>query len=155
MRRHAKRWGASLLLFGLATCGGNSGLTDLDASLPSGTMSASVDGVAWSAIEVQAVRAGGVVTIAGSDLALLAVAFAFQGVAGTYALGPGHAATASVSDPSNIWAANDLQGSGTITVTTLTATRTAGTFSFTAPASPNSGPPATRVVTNGVFDVTF
>ncbi len=142
------------MLFGLATCGGNSGLTDLDASLPSGTMSASVDGVAWSAIEVQAVRAGGRRN-AGSDLALLAVAFAFQGVAGTYDLGPGHAATASVSDLSNIWAANDLQGSGTITVTTLTATRTAGTFSFTAPASPNSGPPATRVVTNGVFDVTF
>ena len=155
MRYPRVRWLAALLLLGLTSCGGGDSPTDIP--LPAtGSMSASIDGSAWSAAQAQAVRGGGAVTLAGTDIALLSLGLAFQDTGtGTYTLGPGQGVTASVSDPQNIWSANDLQGSGTITVTTLDATRVAGTFSFIAPASPNSGPPASRTVTSGAFDVPF
>jgi len=44
-------------------------------------------------------------------------------------------------------------GSGSITITSLTANRIVGTFSGTLP--PSSGSAAALVITNGSFDVTF
>jgi hypothetical protein len=47
----------------------------------------------------------------------------------------------------------DAGSSGTVTITTLTATRVAGTFSFTMVAGP--GGSGTKTVSNGKFDITF
>lgn len=57
-----------------------------------------------------------------------------------------------------VWLANlGLGGStGTVTLTTATPTRAAGTFSFTAvEAAGVPGVAVRKVVTNGSFDVTF
>jgi len=54
------------------------------------------------------------------------------------------------------WQASGGAGSsGSVTVSTATATHLVGTFSFTAPALTTGATPATRQVTAGVFDVTF
>ena len=53
------------------------------------------------------------------------------------------------------WSAGDSQGSGVISVATLTETRIAGTFSFTAIADSIGLTPTTRVVKNGAFDLEF
>ena len=54
---------------------------------------------------------------------------------------------------SQLWAANAIQGSGTITVTTLSATGASGTFSFNLVAdAPATG---TKTITNGAFNITF
>lgn len=56
------------------------------------------------------------------------------------------------------WFATDVQGSGTLTINTLTGTGASGTFSFMAPPAPagsGAGATGTKVVTSGVFNVTF
>jgi hypothetical protein len=53
-----------------------------------------------------------------------------------------------------VWKADAvLGGSGTITLTTLTATGTSGAFSFTLIAVPPAT--GTKTITNGAFDITF
>jgi hypothetical protein len=51
------------------------------------------------------------------------------------------------------WVCNITQGSGSITFTTLTATRAVGMFSFTAPFNPVGSATGTKTVT-GTFDIT-
>jgi hypothetical protein len=59
-----------------------------------------------------------------------------------------------MSNSAGGWGTGFAGGSGTITVTVLTATRIAGTFSFDA--MPGSGAATgTLQVRNGVFDVSF
>jgi hypothetical protein len=52
------------------------------------------------------------------------------------------------------WTTNTTGGAGTVVVTTLTASRVAGTFTFDAPPSPGQGT-TTAHVTSGTFDVTY
>ena len=61
---------------------------------------------------------------------------------------------ATYSEGGNGWAATSAGGSGTITVTTLNAERVAGTFTFQVNAV-GQHMPATRSITNGVFDIEF
>lgn len=74
---------------------------------------------------------------------------------GTYPLtgdvGPFDGGTASISNGTAYWGANGSGGSGTLTVTSATATRIAGTFQFTA--VPTAGFGGTRYVTEGEFDL--
>jgi len=53
------------------------------------------------------------------------------------------------------WTASGPNGSGTLTLSTLTDNRATGTFSFTATAVMLSTSPPTYRVTNGYFDVRF
>lgn len=53
------------------------------------------------------------------------------------------------------WITGYNGGTGTITVSALTATGASGTFSFTGAASPGTGASGTATVTNGKFNVTF
>ena len=158
MRRSSQRFLTAVLVIGLTACSGDDDPTGPGDIIPTnGTMSATIDGNTWTAIQIAGVNNGGVVAISGSDATLLAVGFAFVGqAAGTYTIGPASAANASVIDNlTTTWTANSFQGSGTITVSTLTATGASGTFSYTAPLTSTTGTPATRVVTNGTFNVTF
>jgi Family of unknown function (DUF6252) len=120
-------------------------------------MTATVSGAAWTASASRsATYANQVLTITGIDNANLLVTIAVANVAGTgtFSLAPGntHGALGNVINGARIWASSLQGGSGTITVTTLTATRVAGTFLFT-------GVPATAsatgsvVVTGGAFDL--
>jgi len=142
----------------LSACGGDGdGLTEPDLSPENGTMTATVDGTSWSAIQISIVRGGNIITIGGGSVDLIAMGIAWQdqGV-GTYTVGGTPLATANLSEGgSNSWQANGVQGSGSVTVTSISATRVTGTFVFTAEASQGSGTPASRVVTNGAFDIAF
>ena len=160
MLNYCRRSLVVLLLLVLTGCDGDDNPTGGGTvNLPPGndTITATVDGNAWSAIQVAAINNGGVVAISGSDASLLAISFAFAGTTpGTFTIGASSVANANVIDNlSGLWSANGEQGSGTITVTTLTSTAASGTFSYSAPRQTATTGPETRVVTNGVFSVTF
>lgn len=121
-------------------------------------MSATVDGTAWQAFTATAINNSGVIAIGSSNASgEIGIGFGFQDAGpGTYTIGPGQIATANViSLDGTGWVANDARGSGSIVVTTLTADRIAGTFEFTAMRTVGTGNPATRVVTDGSFDLEF
>ncbi len=53
------------------------------------------------------------------------------------------------------WETGYNGGTGTITVSTLTASGASGTFNFTGQAIPGTGATGTAAVTNGKFNVSF
>lgn len=155
---------AIVLVVALASCGGGGSSGVAGPGGPSGPMSARVDGVQWNADELGGgLGAGhplpGMYTIPGRrtsggipeflDLTLYNVAGP-----GAYPLGVNSTTFGGGALYGNANAAwnTPLSGvAGTAIVTTLTATRIAGTFAFQA--TPLSGTAAgTRVVTEGTFD---
>jgi hypothetical protein len=140
--------------------GGSSSFT----TLRRGTLRATVDGAPWES----ALATAGVGSIAGfpPQLTVSAVSatsslgFSISGPAavGTYdgaATSSGFASFSLIEGLVNSWWVSPLApgSSGTLTVTTATSTRVAGTFSFTAVARTQGVTPASRTVTNGTFDV--
>jgi hypothetical protein len=129
-------------------------------------MSANIDGARWDAVIISAAAIqGGVLRVGGQNSTttpFVALGVAVPPAVGTYTVGP--ATTASVAgslDQTSTsvpvllqWNADGGAGSGTITLTTLTATGASGTFSFNLVhiATASTG---TRVITNGVFNITF
>ena len=103
----------------------------------------------------------GIVSLVGSDDVTNAAAAQVIGIA-TQASGPG-TFPISLANGANgqltiggtqLWEANAvLGGSGTITLTILTATGTSGTFSFNLIAVPPAT--GTKTITNGVFNIAF
>jgi hypothetical protein len=152
--RHSRipRLAALLLVFATA-CGDS--VTD-PGDPENGTMTATVDGASWSAIQIQGVSSGTLISLAGSDADLVSIGFAVQSTGpGTYSIGPGQVTSANIGEGSaTLWTAGSIQGSGTVTLTTVTDNRAIGTFEFVAELAQGSGTP-TRTVTNGTFDVTF
>jgi hypothetical protein len=128
---------------------------------PTGSsMSAKIDGVAWSGT-------GGVTAIHGSGLFSIGAANnsgVTLGVA-TIASGPGTYTVGTSATNSNLmmfaggalrsWKAGVAGGSGSITFTTLTATGASGTFFFTLVPDVATGATGNKSVTEGVFNVTF
>lgn len=55
----------------------------------------------------------------------------------------------------SLWTTAVAPGSGSVDITTLTSTRAAGTFEFTAQASPGTPATNTKAVTSGSFDIEF
>ena len=123
-----------------------------------GTISLTVDGATWSAsLSVQAVKTNGVINVTGSDSQAKQAAVVLYGVTapGTYQVGP--------ASPSNMlrwtegigqtdtYTANGVIGSGTITVTELTASKIKGTFSFTGFNTSQSS----KIITDGEFEANF
>ncbi len=143
---------AVTLALGLIACGGNGGTGPSGG--PAASVSAKIDGQAWAANASTANRSGGYIIIgSGSSNGIgIGLGFPDQG-AGTYDLAVG-ATNANVVDGSDVWTASAAGGSGSVVVTSVTATEVIGTFSFTGVASGGVSP-ATRVVTSGKFDVKF
>lgn len=118
-----------------------------------------VDGTAHTASSITAGMANGILSIAGTDSSkITTLSFAITPTAagtGTYTLGPLNAANASiiVGNPAAGWQAGVGIGSGTVTITSLTASNAVGTFSFTLTAVPGTGATGTKNVTEGVFNV--
>jgi hypothetical protein len=63
--------------------------------------------------------------------------------------------TRSCTQGTGLWTASITGGSGTITVTSVTAAGASGTFSGTLLAQPGTGATGTKTITNGQFNVTF
>jgi hypothetical protein len=55
----------------------------------------------------------------------------------------------------SLWTTNVAPGNGTVDVDVLTATRAAGTFTFTGQAAPGNPATGTKAVTFGSFDIEF
>jgi hypothetical protein len=161
----------------LVACGGGGG----DATSPSGgnqnpggstgttQMTATINGQSFAASGTAAVFAAQLDANSGSYLlsgvetaaSARAITFSFSGIAGpgTYPLGvdgvsvAGGIGSVSVS-ATNVWTTGLTGGSGTITITSLTTTRIAGTFTFTANAAGGNAT-GTQSITNGSFDAGF
>ncbi len=161
MPRHILPFTLSLMLLA-AGCGGGGGTTG-PGTPATGTIAATVDGVAFSTTAAQSVAVSTTpgslafqgTQVAGGAARVMSFSLAFIPGTGTYPLGanigttPGGIVTyvngaTSYSTP--------LSGTaGTITITSLTAARVAGTFAFTA--TPLVGSGAAAVATGGTFDV--
>jgi len=136
--------------------------TNDDNGNPSGngSMNLKVDGTAWSAsLSVQAVNTNGVINITGSDSkAKQAAVVLYQATStGTYKVGP------NGSNPGNMlrwtegtgqtdtYIANNLLGSGTVTIDKLTATEVSGTFQFEGYSTTQNK----KTITEGSFSAKF
>jgi hypothetical protein len=143
---------------GSGTGGGGTG-----GGSSSRTITALIDGVRVSLSAVGA-RSGGTgsapasLLVSGSDFGSgggTSLALGTPQSTGTFSIGPGSLVTANMSvigAGSGGWLAFATQGSGTVTVSALTATGASGTFNFVM-VSTTGGP--SKTVTNGAFDVTF
>jgi hypothetical protein len=151
----------------LSACSGGDGPTDPDDGNNGGNngttgMSATIDGQAWSA-GANFVTAAALNQVSGSYIIMgvptgsansVTMLINFVTKTGTYPLGVDGASVpggfASVSG-GGIWTTPFSGAAGSITISTITSSRIAGNFQFTAVGT--SGATGTRVVTNGVFDV--
>jgi len=164
----------------LAACGGSDTSPSSDRSSTTttngcaashGTMSAVINGAAWTATCVsQASAIGTVISIGATDgNQTLGFSISANGL-GAYSMSPIdplnppqtlRLATALVTllpaTNSASWTASAAtpNSSGTLTLTGLTSTGVAGTFSFTAVATPGTPASGTKVVSNGVMNITF
>lgn len=125
-----------------------------------GTMTLKYAGTAWSAsLSVQAINTNGVLSITGSDSNAKQAQVNLYGASapGTYKVGP------NGSNPGNMlrWTeglgqtdsfmANNVIGSGTVTIDNLTATEVSGTFSFEGYNTAQSS----KTITEGQFNAKF
>lgn len=120
-----------------------------------GTISATVDGAAWSA-DALAMNNGflfGVEGTADGIRIALSVNLTEHTLPGTVDLRSGSTG-AQIGEGGETWYAVGSGGSGTLTVQTLTAERATGTFSFTG-AGVGGSATGTRTIVNGSFDVRF
>jgi hypothetical protein len=139
-------------------CGSSDGSTGLGGggSLVNGSFSAKIDGATFTATAATVVSSSGIVSVGAGNASGRTLGFAWvDGGTGTYPVGSGNATVGTHTYQSHTWSASAIQGSGTITITTKTATRVAGTFSFVLQPDAASGATGTRTITNGVFDLTY
>ena len=136
------------------------------ASLPgdqTGTVTATIDGKSWVATSLQAKQGGSVVSI--QALGALSggttvISLVIPSTEGTYPIGPvaggnGRQSMTLLEGAGSLWSADATSGGGSITLTSLSATRATGTYFMTADPILITGASGTRVITSGVFDVNF
>jgi hypothetical protein len=145
-------WTAAAVL--ATSCGGGG---ETPTGPGTGSLTAQVDGAAWRASRgVAATRAAGFIGVGGTASDASSISFAFPDTGpGTFAVASSNGTNGSYVKSGQGWtAAFGNGGSGTITVTTLTTSRVAGTFSFVAPGI-SGGAAGNKTVTNGSFDISF
>ncbi len=75
--------------------------------------------------------------------------YALSGTAPTRTMG----VTGVTSPLTSTWSSNGAGGSGSVTVTSITATRIKGTFAATLGPAPGTSTPGTLAITSGAFDI--
>jgi hypothetical protein len=147
-----------IAMFVAAACGGSG--DGNPAGLPQNdtTLTASLDGgVTFTAATASITSSQGRLLIIGSNGPNESMGLGFDLRTGQQSSGTSGTATASyVFIGQGGWAAgpNLAASSGTLTLTTATANRVVGTFSFTLVSTGGSAP-ATRQLTNGRIDITY
>lgn len=159
----------------LAGCGGGDGMTDPDDNGGNGggasPMTATIDGQAWkasstvglaTALQFAPVTGGYILSGAeqtATGAAGTSLVFTINNISGpgTYPLGTDAVSVYGgfagvVAGTGATWTTPLTGAAGTITITTLTTKRIAGTFTFTAAASAGAAT-GTKTVTNGIFDL--
>ena len=129
-----------------------------------GTLTATIDGVAYTGVINTATNSNGTLRISSNSADLTrSVNFAAPASVGTVTVSLSSAITMNVITTTGTtvigsWGAAGQFGSGTLTIASLTGSGASGTFSFSAPPAPaGSGGQATgtKVVTNGSFTARF
>lgn len=146
------------------SCGGSSATApDLNGNLgnllTNGTFTATINGTAWSALgKVVVIRPTSTSIALSTTSTTYGMTITLLNVTGPRIV----PLTTSVSDGSVAilanangmgWATGRSVGTGTVTLTTLTTTHVAGTFSFDA--DPVMGTTVVAQVRNGAFDITY
>ena len=159
MRTLMRAVASALVVAAAAGCGGDNTGPNGNTN---GDMTAKIDGSSFSSVSTLAQRnaggaAGTIIAVSGANSAGTGLGFAFADAGvGSYPIGGLNATNATVLESSGkVWVANVTGGSGTLTITALDGTHVAGTFVYSAVASPNTGATGTKAVTEGVFDVKF
>ena len=139
-------------------CGGSSTGPGGNNGLANDPLSAVINGVQWGSPVPSASYSNQILSIAGTDLGITwTIVFGVRTqAAGTFPFGivnPG-VATATLTSGGKSWTTSAQGASGTLTITTLTSNRVAGTFNLTAVPS-GAGATGNVTVTNGKFDVSF
>jgi hypothetical protein len=123
--------------------------------------SAQIDGASFVAVEgfsTFAQLSGGLFILRGTNADGDQLGFTWpDGGTGTYTIGvtPG-TMNADYSDGGTFWAAEaSFGGSGTVTVTSRTSSRVAGTFNFVLVPDAFTGQTGTRTVTQGKFNLEY
>lgn len=129
-----------------------------DPAIPgsNGSLSLSYNGTSWNAsLGVQAVNTNGVINVTGSDASAHQAAVTLYEVTGpgTYKVGANANVGNSIRwtegiDPEQTYNASFVLGSGTITITELSATKIKGTFSGTVYNTAQTS----KTITNGEFE---
>ena len=123
-------------------------------------MSARIDGASWTSVTGAlgaSFTAGnpGLLVVIGADAAGTTLGFtALVTGPGVYPINAASGSLASLVIGAQAWQANILGGSGSIAVTTLTATGVSGTFTFTMVPVAGSGATGNKSITDGVFNMT-
>lgn len=125
-----------------------------------GTITAQIDGVAFTGVATAATNQSGIFAAAASNgPGTIALGFGALAAVGTTSVGPTSPTNANMVATSGStgqsWAASTSGGSGTLTITSINATGATGTFSFTMIPVAGTGASGTKSVTNGTFSVTF
>lgn len=125
--------------------------------LANGSLRARIDGSSFSAtVALAATYSGGILAIAGTDAQGRTIGLGSQVLGpGTFTVGAADPTNFSVSTGVASWQAVVTAGSGTLTVTSISAAGAEGRFQFTAAPLPGTGAMGNKGVTQGVFDVTF
>ena len=155
------------LLLVSAGCGGNSnpnnpsgsGGSGSSGTASHGTLTAVVDGVAYSGTVNAASNTNGILTVTSNTTdRTRSVNFATAAATGTTSITGSSTSmqvlTTNGTTVTGTWIAVTGLGTGTITINALSSAGASGTFSFNAPPV-GAGATGTKVVTNGVFSVTF
>jgi hypothetical protein len=150
---------ALALVFAATACGSDKSGGTGPNTTRNGSMSARIDGANWSASgAVAAIYQNNIFSVAGTS-SNGAATFGFAvGPAtgpGTFTTGQLSAVNAHLTQGSQGWQAALTNGTGTVTLTTLTAGHAVGTFSFTLVPVAGSGAAGNKSVTSGTFDVTW
>jgi uncharacterized protein DUF6252 len=151
------------LALAAAGCGGGNGTgPNQNGTLPGdGGITASINGTAWRSSKIgdRVTHNGQIYVIGSINLPYTLTVSVFATRTGTFGMqdlnvATGGGSTATIVNAGSGWATGLPGGSGTLNITTLTANRIAGTFSFDA--VPASGAASGKMqVRNGAFDLTY
>lgn len=137
-------------------CGGSDDPASGNNNTSKGSVSANVNGAAWSATTVQSTYQGGVLGIGGAQISgaenkQINISGLVSGP-GTYQLGLIAPLTVTYAEGSGTSVKTFVARSGSVKVDAISATSAKGSFSFEAQDQQGNG---TRSVTEGTFDVKF
>lgn len=128
-------------------------------STGSATMSAKIDGSAWTATINGATNSNGLIAFAGQDGNVRQIQFRVMNVTqtGTYQIGGSimNVNTAQLSEGTKVWTSGLGMGSGSVTFTKVSSTEAEGTFALTLAPVTSSRATGTKNVTDGKFAVKF
>lgn len=141
-------------------CGSPAGPTAAESRLPVGTLTATIDGIPFrgtgSGFRDYSSNAANPLFIVTEDPLSFMFGFGADARIGTTSYGPASSVVATFNTKGGqpgSWAAFGSLGSGSVTITTLSAASASGHFVFTL--APLAGATTGKLITEGAFNVTL